>query len=77
MKDYIKQIVKALYNLIQQRRFWASLFAFLAVLTPALGISFDVDVNSLTEKIMVIVGAFSSLMAIILPVWSLYSPKQK
>lgn len=62
-------------ELLKSRRVWAGVAAIIALTLPLLGYN-DLDANSLTDAIMGVVEAISSLAAVILPIWSYFYPKQ-
>jgi len=63
-------------NLIKQRRIWAGLFATIALLLPVFGYNGEFNPDVATDVIMALVEAVSGVLAVILPIWSYYKPKQ-
>lgn len=71
----IKKTMNKILELLKQRRVWAGLFATIALILPLVGVNISLDANSLTDAVMKLVDAISSLLAIILPLLSYFKPK--
>lgn len=61
-------------TLLSQRRVWAAICAFIALVVNALGIEFDSE--TATSAVMSVVEAITALGAIGLPIWSYFFPKK-
>lgn len=61
-----------LKTLLSQRRVWASLLAFIAIVLPEAKIEPDTIINSVVD----VISAISALGAVLLPIWSYLKPKK-
>jgi len=62
--------------LLKQRRLWASIFAFIAIILPLFGVEVDFNADSATSAVMGVVEALIGLLAVVLPIWSFIKPKK-
>ena len=63
-------------ELLKQRRIWAGIFSTIAFLLPTMGVALQIDVNGLTDTVVKLIEAISGFMAVVLPIWSYFFPKQ-
>jgi len=68
--------MKTFVELLKQRRIWAGIFATIALVLSMSGVNVQFDTNSATEAVMQLIEALSGLAAVLLPIWSLVSPKK-
>ncbi len=70
------QSMNTFLNLAKQRRVWASFFAIIAFVLPLLGVNLNIDQDSLTDAFVNFIEALSGLLAVLLPIWSYFFPKE-
>jgi phosphate/sulfate permease len=68
--------MKNLLELLSQRRVWAGIFGFIGFILPMLGVTYSLEIDSLSDAMTNFVVAFSALMTAILPIISYFKPKK-
>jgi len=63
-------------EILKQRRIWAGIFGAIAFILPMFGVSLALDVNGITDAIMVLIQAISGIVAVAFPIISYFKPKQ-
>ncbi len=72
MRNKLKQIA----NLLNQRRIWAGIVGTFAILVSVLELNYSVDIPILTDLLTSFGGALSALIMAGLALWSYFSPKE-